>query len=127
MPSLSALNDTTALKHRYVRKVIVYVESESDANLFRTIVGPGFNEHIQFETPPEKGKGCGPAKDYVAKYRKGNPQIYALLDGEAAVPETDGFEQFVKSDATIFSLREPDGISTLPTTRPRTSCCGKLT
>lgn len=110
MPSLSALNDTTALRHRYVRKVVVYVESDSDVNLFSTIVGPGFTEHIQFETPPEKGKGCGPAKAYVTKYRKDNPQIYALLDGEAAVPETNGFEQLVKSDATIFSLEEPEGI-----------------
>ncbi|TIM30560.1 MAG: hypothetical protein E5Y63_11485 [Mesorhizobium sp.] len=110
MPDLSALKDTTALRHRYVRKVIVYVESDSDANLFRTIVGPGYNEHIQFETPPEKGKGCGPAKAYVVKYRKDNPQVYALLDGEAAVPETDGFEHFVKSNAAIFSLDEPEGV-----------------
>ncbi len=110
MPSLSALKDTTALRHRYVRKVVVYVESDSDVNLFRTIVGPGFNEYIQFETPPEKGNGCGPAKAYVDKYRKNNPQIYALLDGEAAVPETNGLEQLVKSDATIFALSEPEGI-----------------
>lgn len=110
MPDLSLLRDTTALRHRYVRKVIVYVESDSDVNLFRTIVGPGYNEHIQFETPPEKGKGCGPAKACAEKYRKDNPQIYALLDGEAAVPEADGFEQFVKSDAAIFSLGKPDGV-----------------
>lgn len=110
MPDLSTLRDTTALRHRYVRKVIVYVESDSDANLFRTIVGPGYNEHIQFETPPEKGKGCGPAKAYVEKYRKDNLPIYALLDGEAAVPEADGFEKFVKSDTAIFSLSDSDGI-----------------
>lgn len=110
MPSLSALSDTTALRHRYVRRVVVYVESGSDVNLFRTIVGPGFNEHIQFETPPEKGQGCGPAKAYVAKYRKDNPRIYALLDGEAAVPEANGFEQFVKTDAAIFTMDVPEGV-----------------
>ncbi|RWD27525.1 MAG: hypothetical protein EOS34_31730 [Mesorhizobium sp.] len=110
MPDLSSLRDTIALRHRYIRKVIVYVESDSDANLFRTIVGPGYNEHIQFETPPEKGTGCGPAKACLDKYRKDNPQIYALLDGEAAVPEADGFERFVKSDAAIFSLGKPDGV-----------------
>lgn len=110
MPDLSSLRDSTALRHRYVRKVIVYVESDSDANLFRTIVGPGYNEYIQFEIPPEKGRGCGPARAYVDKYRKDNPQIYALLDGEAAVPEVDGFERFVKSDSAIFSLHMPEGI-----------------
>lgn len=110
MPALSSLRDTTALRHRYVRKVIVYVESDSDANLFRTIVGPGYTEHIEFEVPPEKGTGCGPAKACVEKYRRENPQIYALLDGEAAVPEADGFENFVKSDATIFSLSDSSGV-----------------
>lgn len=110
MPDLSSLRDTTALRHRYVQQVIVYVESDSDANLFRTIVGPGYNEHIKFETPPEKGTGCGPAKAWVEKYRKDNSQIYALLDGEAAVTEDNGFEQFVKSDAAIFSLSKLDGV-----------------
>lgn len=110
MPSLSALTDTTALKHRYVRKVFVYVEADSDVHLFQTIMGPGFNEFIEFHTPSEKGKGCGPAKAYVAKYRKDNPRIFALLDGEAAVPEADGFEHFVKSDATIFTMVVPEGI-----------------
>lgn len=110
MPSLSSIKDTTALKQRYVNKVIVYVESASDANLFRTIVGPKFHEYIQFETPPEKGTGCGPARDFVAKYRKDNLRIYALLDGEAAVAENDGFEAFVKSDAAVFALQNPEGI-----------------
>jgi hypothetical protein len=110
MPNLSSIKDTTALKQRYVNKVIVYVESDSDANLFRTIVGTKFHEYIQFETPPEKGTGCGPAKSFVAKYRTGNSRIYALLDGEAAVAENNGFEEFVKSDAAIFTLLHPDGV-----------------
>lgn len=110
MPDLASLRDSTALRHRYVQKVIVYVEADSDVNLFRTIIGPGYDEYIQFETPPEKGTGCGPAKACAEKYRKGNPRVYALLDGEAAVPEDDGFEQFVKSDAAIFSLGGQDGV-----------------
>jgi len=110
MPNLSSIKDTTALKQRYVNKVIVYVESDSDANLFRTIVGTKFHEYIQFETPPEKGEGCGPAKSFVAQYRKDNSRIYALLDGEAAVAENNGFEEFVKSDGAIFALKDPDGV-----------------
>ncbi|GLQ12079.1 hypothetical protein GCM10007913_40110 [Devosia yakushimensis] len=110
MPSLSELRDTTALRHRYVKKVVVYVESEADANLFRTIVGPGFNEHIVFEPPPEGGTGCGPARAYVEKYRPDDPNVYALLDGEASVPESEGFKSFVKSDGAIFSLDQSDGL-----------------
>jgi hypothetical protein len=110
MPSLNQIGDTTALKHAYIRKVIVYVESQSDVNLFRTIVGTGFQEYIDFEVPPEKGTGCGPAKAAVEKYRPANPQVFALLDGEAAVNEEDGFARFVGTDAAIFSLPKSGGV-----------------
>lgn len=110
MPSLSSFTDSTAVKHSYARKVFVYVESDSDVNLFSTIVGTKFHQYIQFATPPEKGNGCGPAKDFVAKYRKDDSHVYALLDGEAAVAEKDGFARFVASDATIFTLEQPDGV-----------------
>ncbi|ESQ84204.1 hypothetical protein AEAC466_10695 [Asticcacaulis sp. AC466] len=110
MPSLSVIGDSTALRLKYIRKVIVYVESESDVNLYKTIVGPGYDEFLDFQKPPEKGTGCGPARAYVEKYRPANSQIYALLDGEAVVPEKDGFTGLVKATASIFSLNRETGI-----------------
>jgi hypothetical protein len=110
MPALSSIGDSTALTLKYKRKVTIYVESESDVNLFRTIVGPGYDEFLEFDKPPEKGTGCGPARAYVEKYRPTNSQIYALLDGEAATPEQNGFDGLVNASSSIFSLNPSTGI-----------------
>ncbi|NGP16524.1 hypothetical protein [Devosia aurantiaca] len=110
MPSLGQIGDTTALKHAYIRKVVVYVESQSDVKLFRTIVGTGFQQYIDFEVPPDGGTGCGPVRAAVEKYRPKNPQVFALLDGEASVDQEDGFARFVGTDAAIFSLPQSEGV-----------------
>ena len=106
MPNLSSVLDTRELSNLYTGKVIVFVEAESDANLFNRFIGPGYGEFIEFQVPGEKASGCEAVKGRVRQERNSNKRIYGLIDGEAAVGYGAGFDKLLKCDKPLFDLED---------------------
>ncbi len=108
MANLSQISDPAELDNIYIGKVVVYVEAESDANLFGVLVGPGHAERIEFKIPPEGGTGCGPAIARVKSERATNKKVFGLIDGEAAASSHLGFEKMLECVEPTFVVDDPE-------------------
>ncbi|URK89511.1 ATP-binding protein (plasmid) [Rhizobium sp. RCAM05350] len=108
MANLSQISDTAELDNKYIGKVVVYVEAESDANLFEVLVGPGHAERIEFKTTPEGGNGCGPTTARVKRERVTNRKVFGLIDGEAATSSHLGFEKMLSCVEPTFVVDDPE-------------------
>lgn len=108
MANLSEISDTSELDNKYIGKVVVYVEAESDANLFELLIGPGHAERIEFKTTPEGGNGCGPTTARVKRERVTNPKVFGLIDGEAATSSNLGFEKMLACVEPTFVVNDTD-------------------
>lgn len=107
MPGLGETIDSDDLEHRYLGKVIIFVEGPSDAAVLGMLFGPGYDERIEFKSFAE-AKGADATKQRVKEERQSNKKIFALLDGEAAVMEKGGFIDFLYCDTFIFSIDDPN-------------------
>ncbi|CAN7274043.1 hypothetical protein [Mesorhizobium sp. RIZ17] len=107
MPGLGETIDSDDLEHRYLGKVIIFVEAPGDAAVLGMLIGPGYDERIEFKSFAE-AKGSVATKDRVKEERQSNKKIFALLDGEAAVMEMGGFARLLYCDTFIFSLGDPN-------------------
>lgn len=108
MANLSQISDPDELDNKYSGKVIVYVEAQSDANLFDVLVGPGHAERIEFKITPDGSGGSGPTKARVKLERYGNKKVFGLVDGEAAASTLHGFERMLECVEPIFTLDDPE-------------------
>ena len=103
MPRLSEIGDTEAIDNRYARKVIVYVEAETDVTIFYGLTEPGVREFLEFKTPTSLSTGGNAVVEEVRRRRAQYPRTYGLIDGEEAA----GFgaiDSLLKCRSTMFTL-----------------------
>jgi len=107
MAELEAL-DALALENAYLGRVVLYVEAEADAEVFRRILGPDMADRFEVQIPP-KATGWETVKNRVAYERHGNQKIFGLLDGEAAAAIT-GWDPLVCCDDQLFTCDDHQGL-----------------
>jgi hypothetical protein len=107
MPRLSEIGDTEAIDNRYARKVIVYVEAETDATIFYGLTEPGIREFLEFKTPTSLLRGGGAVAEEVKLRRAQYSRTYGLIDGEEAA-KYGAIDTLLNCRTTMFTLEQAD-------------------
>ncbi|MES0050613.1 hypothetical protein [Mesorhizobium sp. M0053] len=103
MPGLSGMLDSDALENRYLGKVVLYVESENDANFYRQCLAIGQDEYVEFKGIPGQG-GYRMAIARATEERTDNDLVFALVDGEAAAGQQGGLAVLLACDTKAFQV-----------------------
>lgn len=103
MPRLSEIGDNEAIDNRYVRKVIVYVEAETDATIFYGLTEPGIREYLEFKTPTSLSTGGNAVAEEVRRRRAEYPRTFGLIDGEDAA-KFGAIDDLLSCKSTMFKL-----------------------
>lgn len=101
MPRLSEIGDSEDILNRHGRRIVVYVEADTDVTIFYGLTDPGIREYLEFKTPTSLNTGGHAVADEVRVRREQYPKTYGLIDGEDAA-KFGAVDEFLACQSTMF-------------------------
>jgi hypothetical protein len=103
MPRLSEIGDSEDILNRHGRRVIVYVEADTDVTIFYGLTEPGIREYLEFKTPTSLATGGHAVAEEVRTRREQYPKTFGLIDGEDAA-KFGAVDEFLACKTTMFKM-----------------------
>ncbi len=109
MGNFKRIKRTGPIEHKYVNKVVVYLESEADVLILRDRWFFDVGERLEFASVDVEGSGgCTKVVNQVHSDREAGIEAFGIVDRDALLRE-NRWDLFFETDDVIFDAERPYG------------------